>query len=167
MNTILITGAPGVGKTTILPAICERLPQKNGFIDGDSVGRTTPLDIELDRLNLIQDNICSCAQNFQKWGAKWFVAGFVLPTQERMQRLTDALKKLGCHVHIIGLVADKETLSKRNKEKDESYGKDPGSILGAIELNGMIKEIRGIHIIDTTILSVNQVAEQVVAYCGI
>jgi len=40
MNIIVITGAPGVGKTTVLPAICERLPQKNGFIDGDSVAET-------------------------------------------------------------------------------------------------------------------------------
>jgi len=167
MNIIVITGAPGVGKTTVLPAICERLPQKNGFIDGDSVGRTKPLDIELERLNLIQDNIYACAQNFQKWGAEWFVAGFVLPTQEKIQRLTDALKKLDCRVHIIGLVADKETLSKRNKEKNESYGRDPGSILGAIELDEMIKEIKGIHIIDTTALSLIQVADKVVDYCGI
>ena len=164
MNTIIITGAPGVGKTTTLPAICDKLPQKNGFIDGDSVGRTQPLDTELDRLNLIQDNICACAQNFQKWEAEWFVAGFVLPTEERIKRLSNALKKLGCNVHIIGLVTDKETLTKRNKEKTESYGRDSGCILGAIELNEMIKEIK---IIDTTTMSVNQVAEQIVEHCNI
>ena len=70
MLVILITGAPGVGKTTLLPLLAEHLPQRNAFLDGDAVGRTVPLTRTIERLNLIQDNIRVCARNFAAWGAR-------------------------------------------------------------------------------------------------
>ena len=51
-------------------------------------------------------------------------------------------------------------------EKNESYGRDPDCISGAIELDQMIEEIKGIHIIDTTELSINEVADKIIDKSG-
>ena len=54
MDIIVITGAPGIGKSALLPLVSEALPDKNAWLDGDSVGRTKPNARTRKRLDLIQ-----------------------------------------------------------------------------------------------------------------
>lgn len=57
----------GVGKTTLLRILEKKLLNGYALIDGDDVGRTIPLSISIDWLNLIQDNIIACAKNFKDY----------------------------------------------------------------------------------------------------
>lgn len=53
MDVIIINSAPGVGKTTLLRILEKKLLNSYALIDGDDVGRTIPLSISIDWLNLI------------------------------------------------------------------------------------------------------------------
>ena len=69
MNIIVITGAPGAGKSALLDSLAETLPGKRAYLDGDDVAIVRPFSRDVARRTLIQDNICACAKNFADWGA--------------------------------------------------------------------------------------------------
>ena len=165
MTVILITGAPAVGKTTLLPVLADVLPEKNAFLDGDAVGRTRPLTRTIERLSLIQDNICACADNFASWGAQYFVACFVFPSQERMDRICGKLRDAGHFVVPVALVADEDALIDRVKAKGQDHGQDCDSIQATLGCNASVKTLRGVHFVDTTDASVSDIAERIRGLC--
>lgn len=92
MNAIIINAAPGVGKTTLLKLLEDKLLNDFAVIDGDDVGRTIPLENTVDWLNLIQNNIVDCAKNFKDYNIETLIISFIFPSQERLQRLVNLLK---------------------------------------------------------------------------
>ena len=167
MTVILITGAPAVGKTTLLPVLADVLPEKNAFLDGDAVGRTRPLTRTIERLSLIQDNICACADNFASWGAQYFVACFVLPSQERMDRICGKLRQAGHSVVPVALIADDEVLTRRIRTKGQDHGQDHESIQSTLACNVGVKALQGVHVIDTTDAALCEIAEKIAELCGV
>ena len=169
MDVIVITGAPGVGKTALLPALADRLPEKSAFVDGDSVGRTRPLCRTLERLNLIQDNIVACAHNFATWGARYVVAAFVFPSQERVERIAGTLRDAGHRVWVVALVADDDVLLERFGGKDWYAGEldDPEYAAHLLDLNSAVKQLGGVICIDTSSLSVEDAATTILDRIGI
>ena len=105
MHVIVITGAPGIGKSAVLPHVVALLPEKSAFVDGDCVGRTRPTTRTRERLDLIQDNIRVCADNFARWGARHLVTAFVFPSGERVRR-------------IVGITDDNDLLATTYSAKD-------------------------------------------------
>lgn len=165
MTAIVITGAPGIGKTTLLPLLADSLDGKGAFLDEDDVGCTRPSSLAMDRLDLIQDNICSCADNFAAWGARWFAAAYVFPSQERMDRIVTKLKEAGHHVLAIGLTADDGVLVERHRNRPEDYGTDPEYLRGTVLWNAGVRGLRGVNLVDTTRLLPEEVAAAIVDYC--
>ena len=161
MIVILITGTPGVGKTTLLPALADRLGEKCAYLDGDVVGRTRPLTRTVERMNLIQDNIVACAANFAEWGARYFATAFVFGSEERIERIRGKLRAAGHAVVAVGLVADDNALVERIRLKGDDHGTDQDSINSTLAINNGIRQLPGVHILDSTDLTVEQVAEQI------
>lgn len=160
MNVVVITGAPGVGKSTLLPVLSQRCPGKHAWVDGDDVVRTRPTDRDIDRLDLVQSNIASLADNFAAWGAEVFFAAWVFPSQERIERMTCLLRSAGHRVMVVGLIADGRVLAARNGGEG---GAPPEYINEAAGCNEGVKRLKGVCRVDTTGLTVEQVADAVLA----
>ena len=162
MQIIVITGAPGVGKSAVLPIVAERLPEKTAWLDGDCVGRTRPTDRTRERLDLIQDNIRACAETFAACGADSVVTAFVFPSSERVQRISDILRAPGHTVSVVGLVADDAILLSRHKQKDGHHSHDPECLQEAILCNTNIRNLDGVDTIDTTGMSLEEMASAII-----
>lgn len=159
MDVIIMNAAPGVGKTTILKLLENKLSNGFAIIDGDDVGRTIPLENTLDWLNLIQDNIVACAKNFKEHDIKTLIVSFVFPSKERLQRIVSLLEKEENNVYHIKLICEPEILKKRIKRRNNQKLL---SIHRALECNAEIKKINADYCIDTTQKSPDQVMNIVV-----
>ena len=156
MDAIIINAAPGVGKSTLLKLLEERLSGGYAVVDGDDVGRTIPLVRSVDWLNLMQDNIVSCAKNYKKYNIKTLIIAFVFPTKERLQRLSNLLKDEKCLVYHITLICDPNELKKRIRIRNSQK---LISIPRALEINNKIKELKSNYSVDTTNKSPDEVAD--------
>jgi len=163
MDVIVITGAPGVGKTALLPLLSEALPGQNAWLDGDVVGRTKPIDRTRERLDLIQDNICACARNFAAWGARYFITCYVLPSQERVERLANLLRSDKHRVWFVAITAHDDVLVDRHKQKGDWAAK-PEFLDQAVGCNNGVKALSDVTSINTTHMGVQQVADEIVSH---
>lgn len=101
MNAIILNASSGVGKTTLLKQLERNLPEGFAVIDGDDVGRIVPLKLSLEWLDLIQENIVSCAKNYKEYGTKVLIISFVFPCEKRLERLNNKLVQLGISTKMI------------------------------------------------------------------
>lgn len=156
MKAIIINSAPGVGKTTLLKLLEKKLPNGYALIDGDDVGRTVPLSLSVDWLNLIQDNIIACAKNFKAYGINTLIISFVFPAQERIERLTKLLKKEGISVYHITLICEPSVLKERIVKRNTTKIMNPER---AIKCNDQIRELQSDFSIDTTYKSAEEIED--------
>ena len=156
MNAIIINGAPGVGKSTLLKLLEDKLSKGYALVDGDDVGRTIPLDNSVEWLNLIQDNIVSCAKNFKKYKINTLIISFVFPSNERLQRLSNFLKNEECNVYHITLICDSKELEKRIKLRNTQK---LISVSKALKLNDEIKRLNSYCSVNTTNKSPEKVVD--------
>jgi hypothetical protein len=147
-HAFIITAAPGVGKTTIMSHLLHKLPDDSAMIDGDELGRIHPWSLSIEWLNLIQDNIVKCAENFRNYGKKYFVTTFCLPTQERLERLTMKLSALGYQVHSFALIVSNENLEKRHIERNEDKQLNYEDFDESQKCNNAIRKLTRVHFID-------------------
>ena len=162
LDAIIITAAPGLGKTTILSILAEKLPGKSALLDGDNVGRLIPFSLSREWLNLVQDNIAACAENFARCGIRYFVTCFCLPSQERLNRLTGLLSNLGYQVHSIALIADDDSLLDRNRQRGGCDVQDADEFAETLHCNKAIKELESVHLINTTNMSPEHIGQEIV-----
>ncbi len=158
MNAIIINSAPGVGKTTLLRLLERKLSVGYAIIDGDDVARTIPLVNSTGWLDLMQDNIVSCARNYHAYHIRTLIISFVFPTRERLQRLTTLLSREGCPVFHLRLLCKADELEKRMRRRNTQR---IISVQRALELNRQIGGLEAGYSVDTTGNTPNQVAEAV------
>lgn len=114
MKVIILNAAPGVGKLTLLKLMEKALPNGCAIVDGDDVGRTIPLQVSMEWLNLIQDNIVSCAKNYRDFGIKYLIISFIFPSQERIDRLLNLLRNNNIQLlYTYSLICDDAEIRKR------------------------------------------------------
>lgn len=157
----ILNSAPGVGKTTLLKLLQEKLTSDFSFLDGDDVGRVNPMKNTTEWLNMIQDNMVSCCFNFRLYGTSNIILSFVFPSDERIGRLQNALINVGFDVCHIKLYCDDIEIEKRIKERNTSK---LISISKAVELNGKIRNLISDYSLNTTNLNKNEVANDVFNY---
>jgi len=162
LDAIIITAAPGIGKTTIFPYLAEKLSEKSALLDGDNVSRLIPFSLSIEWLNLVQDNIAACAENFARCGIRYFITCFCLPTQERLNRLTNLLRNLGYHVCCIALIADNDALLDRLRQRGGCDIRDADDFAEALRCNEGIKKLENVTFINTTSLSSEHVGQEIV-----
>jgi adenylate kinase family enzyme len=158
MKVIIINSAPGVGKSTLLKELEKSLSNGYAIVDGDDFARTIPLISTVKWLNLMQDNIASCAKNYFEYNIKILIISFVFPTFKRLQRLIDLLNKVGCSVTHLRLVCEDDELKMRITNRNTQRAV---SIDRAIELNRNIIELTSDYTIDTTSKTPEEVAQMV------
>jgi broad-specificity NMP kinase len=158
MNAIIINSAPGVGKTTLLRLLENKLSEGYAMIDGDDVARTVPLVNSTAWLDLMQDNIAACAKNYHAYCIRTLLVSFVFPTWERLRRLAGLLEREGFAVFHLRLLCRADELEKRMRIRNTQR---MVSRERALELNRQIEELSSEYAVDTTGKTVEQVAETV------
>lgn len=157
MKVIVLNSAPGVGKTTLLKQIEMVLKKNFAILDGDDVGRLVPLSLSIEWLDLIQENIVSCAINYRNFGADFLIVSFVFPSENRLHRLTNLLAcaniKILC---IISLYCDEVELGKRIQKRNTTRIMN---VERAINCNRQIKQLESDFLIDTTEKTPEEIAD--------
>jgi hypothetical protein len=165
MRNVAINGTSFVGKTTLIHHLqMARLKAKCAFMDGDDVARVSPFELSLDWLNLVQDNIASCAENFDKLGLDAFFFAFPFPNHDRMSRLEEQFSKRGYRLEWIHLVVADHELEKRFRLRN---GTVPHKLQLGLDMNASIKAIPDSIQIDTTNLTIAESAQIVLNHLGI
>jgi adenylate kinase family enzyme len=156
MNVIILNSAPGAGKSTSLKLIEEKLGSGYAVIDGDDVGRIMPLKKSIEWLNLIQDNLASCAKNFREHDTNTLIVCFVFPTVERLQRLVNLLEKNDFSTFHIKLTCPSDVLAERIKTRNTQK---VVNVQRALELNGKIEKLHANYSINTAQKTPEKVAD--------
>ena len=157
MKAIILNASAGVGKTTLLKQLERNLPEGFAIIDGDDVGRIVPLKLTLEWLDLIQDNIISCANSFQQYGTKVLVISFVFPSEKRLERLNSKLAQLGIQTKMICMYCKDEILEERIITRNTSR---IVHVERAIECNSEIKDLKADYHIDTSFMTEEEVMRE-------
>ena len=154
-KTFIINSAPGVGKSTLLAKLHSLLPNDFALLDGDDVGRVVPYENNINWLNVIQDNIADCCQNYKKYGFNNCVIGLVFPVRERINRITNLLNERGFDVRHIILNCDNDIVYKRIVQRNTSKMINTEQ---AINLNQEIELLNCDIRIDTTSINADEVS---------
>lgn len=157
----IINSSPGVGKSTLLKNLHLRLPDGFSIIDGDDVGRIVPYMNDINWLNLIQDNIADCCLNYKKYGFKNCIIGFVFPSNERINRITNLLSDRGFQVKHIIIECDENEIERRIIQRNTSR---IISVENAKILSRNMKTLSADFKVDTTSIDANRVADIIIDY---
>jgi len=161
MHICGINGTSFVGKSTLLKQLHTRLPGKCAVLDGDDVGRIFPYEISRQWLDLIQNNILSCALNFKAAGVDFFLFAFPFPAINSIDRLNAIFLSQGHAINWINLIASDSTLEARFRARG---GTKPENLRRGLDMNRAITQLPGFFTMDTTGLTPDEVAEAVLEY---
>lgn len=160
MDVIVVNGAPGVGKSTVLRAMADLVPPGSAMFDGDDVARVRPHRLSLEWLNLVQENLLACAENFRNFGVNHLFIAFPFPSQERVDRLNRAFGERGFGMRWVSLLADAQYQRERLVVRNPRLYHNLETLAG---YNEQVKALAGVPRIDTTAKTLDQVAAEVVA----
>jgi predicted kinase len=156
---LVVTGAPGVGKSTVAREVAERLPVC-AFVEADELHRMIISGGEwpsagspqsLAQLELRTLQAATLAHNFSDMGIPTVIDEVLgLPVQVRILEETLA----GCNVAIVGLSATSETIARR----DAGRQRHTAHLYAGIER--MIRHAVETTWIDTTRLSIDETVEE-------
>lgn len=113
VELIVVTGAPGAGKSEAARRLIDRCPRRAALIDLDAIAAVHPWRIDPAFHRLQAANLRRVAEGYVDWGARVLViAGVVEPTglAPALDRLTTSL---GASRRLFALRADAETLAAR------------------------------------------------------
>ncbi|MFF3958346.1 AAA family ATPase [Streptomyces sp. NPDC001890] len=157
-RVILLTGAPGVGKTEVSRRLTKRLPGRVALIDLDAIAAVHPWRADEALFDLMTRNLTALLPAYEEWGAdSVVVAGVVVPgmVYDRLRRLfTDERWDWS----VYGLRAGAATLAERIN--GDTKCQDAGARLADRGLDALVGAIPDATHIDTDGLSLTEVVDQ-------
>ena len=115
MKITILNGATATGKSTALSWLNGHLAGRVAVLDGDDIGRCNLSEPTMSAawLDVFQDNILACAKNFASLGLDHFVAAFVFPEQERVDRLNRIFSECDFVLNWVAIVLDEKQYRQR------------------------------------------------------
>ena len=158
---VLIGGPPGVGKTTALRRVAERVP-RCAWLDGDNVWRIRPFEVTAETRSLVEGNIVHVLRSFLQARYRDVFLTWVLHDEALIERLLAPLRPFARDVAVLHLVASPDVLRARC-ESDPARGSVGPRVLERLAQIEALPYPR----IDTSELSPDQVAERILEQLGL
>jgi len=154
MLFVMITGPLGVGKSTLAHGLSRATDEKSAVVDGDHLAMTWPGGAERARLDLVENNLLSCAKNFHDWGAVYVFASWVFESERRYNLFAEQVRRRNWEFLGIGLHADDDVLLRRLlARKNQPFAPSPDNIDWIKRLNKRTRSFSNCRQIDTSALS--------------
>ena len=149
MRIIVITGAPGVGKTETARRLTVSYHTKAACLETDDVARTSPWVVDEALYRLMGANVAACLPHFEQWGASVVVVAGVLAPTRALPWIERAIQTRGFRLaRIYALVADPDEIRRRIDADPKPQ--PPGPRLAWTWLNEEVRAISGATVLDTT-----------------
>jgi hypothetical protein len=117
-QVILITGAPGVGKTSVAQLLAASLGGTMARLSGDVfILAVTPFEISDDRRLFLRENLTSFVRHSIEHGYDWIVVECVIPSDEFVRDLIDAIGIDPDQFTVVSLLADRTPYEERLRTK--------------------------------------------------
>lgn len=111
---ILISGAPGVGKSEVASRLYEML-EECAWLDGDDVWRVHPFRLDAERVALAEGNVIVVLHNYLSSGCANVILTCVLHRQEIIDRILRGLDDVPFEASVVTLVCDESALESRRR----------------------------------------------------
>ena len=119
---VLITGPPGIGKTSAAQALTANLEGTRACLCGDVfVLAVTPFEINDDRRQFLGENLTSFIRYSTAHEYDWVVLECVIPSDEFIQYLKVSAGVPPGNFHVFSLLASESAYETRLKQKLENY----------------------------------------------
>jgi dephospho-CoA kinase len=128
MRVVLVTGPLGVGKTTLIEGLGRAYARrKAAVLDGDALSMTFPGGMGNSRLDLVEENLLSCAMNFRDWGAEYLFTAWIFARQNRLDHFVDRLVAQDMPVMVVSLCVSPAARDARLAARDRAHNFDPAT----------------------------------------
>ena len=159
IRILVITGAPGAGKTETARQLIELCPDRSALIDTDAVVHIHPWRIDRGFYALVGANLRACIENYSAWGAQVIVISGVVMVGGIYDEIAPLLDDSRYAVVFYGLRAEKKILTSRIIR--DSKMQDAEQRLQWLHLNDELNQIPGCHVVETSNLEVGTVANMI------
>ncbi|WP_281886259.1 hypothetical protein [Paenibacillus sp. YYML68] len=162
MKIIVITGAPGVGKTETGRQLVNLYQSNSAWIDTDAFASISPFVINDEFYKLAGNNLKSCINNYYQWGIEnLIISGVILPggiydqiTQIRNEEVyTWKFYFLNAEMEII-----------RNRIVNDYKPQDAEQRLSWLHLNDNSNELPNCRVINNSNKTIKEVAMEIFTY---
>jgi chloramphenicol 3-O-phosphotransferase len=161
-RVVLITGPPGVGKTSVAMALAERLPGVCARLCGDVfLLAVTPFESSEARRLFLRDNLVSFTRHAAGHGCDWVVIEFVILKRDFIEAFVAAVQDAVARVDVVSLVAGEDAYRERLKSAAEYGGASASELAACRDMMSQIRALDACHLVDTSALSPEETAEEV------
>ncbi|MGC1239921.1 MAG: Ldh family oxidoreductase [Acidimicrobiales bacterium] len=158
-EVIVLTGAPGVGKTDVGRVLSTLFPMDVAVVDTDSLASFDPFHIDERFYELVVSNLEAHLANYRRWGiGTVIVTGVILPGGI-LSSLTNLMNRSEFDWTIYGLRADADVIE--NRISRDVKIQDANDRLTWKHLDKLVIDLPGAMVIDTSLLSLKEVAENI------
>jgi LDH2 family malate/lactate/ureidoglycolate dehydrogenase len=159
VRVVVITGAPGAGKTEVGRRLADRWPGPSVVVDTDGLAGISPWQVDERLFALIAGNLRACMRGFLDWGAQCVIVTGVIVPDGTLGQIADLVEDPDLDWRFYGLQATEEVLAARVLA-DPKF-QDPQQRLKWMSINHEIEAIPCIRLIDTTALGLNEVVDAI------
>jgi len=162
---ITINGGMGAGKTEVGRSVAEKL-YGTAFIDGDFIIEIHPFGCAdyTSTKAMRLDNILHLSKNYYNFDdCKNIVLSWIMYEDTASELVAEISKLDVCFYHFV-LTCNAETLTERWKNDEINDWRNDENLQTAIEQLEYFRNLPGATVIDTSELSVDMVANEIIVY---
>jgi len=162
LRVVIITGAPGVGKSETARRLTATYRVKAACLETDDVACISPWAVDEDLYRLMGHNVAACLPNFRRWGAGVTVVAGVLLPGRALPWVEQAIETCGLRLaRIYALTAEQDEIRRRIGADPKPQ--QPGHRLAWTWLDEEARAIPRATVLDTTRMPLSSVTGRLAA----
>lgn len=162
MRIVVITGAPGVGKTEVARRLANRSRLPAAVLDTDSIADVRPWTADERLYRLIAVNLLACLRGYRSWGVRVLVLSGVLVPGRALDHFGPLLADPMLDWTFYALRASRAELGAR--ALNDMKAQDWSVRMSWSHIDDEVSQIPDVRIVDTTDLTLDQVVDAIAAH---